>query len=111
MKAVGEVQVGIGIIHPPAQPPPPSPFLPIRAGIGFENDPGEGEHIRLEARRISPLWSACAVGVGLSRGADGVLVHNQSPFNANEVTGFANTGAGTSTREELRAADAGAQKK
>src|SRR5438128_3955590 len=76
LEAVGEVQVRIGIIHPPAQPAPPSPVR-IRIGIGFENDPGEGEHILLKTRCISPLWSASAVGFRLASGAKFVLVHHQ----------------------------------
>jgi len=75
LEAVGEIQVRIGIIHPPAQPSPPTPVR-IRVVIGFENDPGEGEHVVLEARCISPHGSASAVGVRLASGAKFVLVHH-----------------------------------
>src|SRR5882724_8152313 len=105
LEAVGEVQVGIGIIDPPAQLAPPSPVR-IRAGIGSENDPREGEYILLETRCISPLGSASAVGSRLAGGAKAVLVHHQSTFDADEVPGFTNAAARTWARQELRAADA-----
>src|SRR5438045_5276284 len=65
LEAVGEVQIGIGIIHPPAQPAPPAPVR-IRVGIGLENDPCESEHVVLEAWWVSPLSTRSAVAAPLA---------------------------------------------
>src|SRR6185437_4923703 len=97
-------QVGVGIIHPPAQPAHPAPVR-ARAGIGLEDDTCEGEHVRLKARSVGPVGGAGGVGVGLARGADLVLVYDEPAFNPDVTAGKVGAGVEVRTGPELGEAE------
>src|SRR5437899_3050991 len=90
LKAIREVQVRVGIIHPPAEPAEPAAAR-ARSGLRMEDDSCESEHVLFEARSVGPIWRARTVSVSLAGCVELVFVDHQTAFDANEMAGASKT--------------------